>query len=135
MPDDYELLPIASIHDLAAMCGRGHWRAGKPAPASSHYVQRSRIENFRAVAGIIRADSNVLDDERTRNAVWAAVCQAVDAELEERGSETERSRAAAALKIADRADAATRLVEFVNHRMNGGATSWDRWMSLDGQGG
>jgi hypothetical protein len=134
MPDDYELLPSSQLHDLAAMCGRGHWKAKTPAPASSHYVQRSRIENFRAVAGIIRADSNVLDDERTRNAVWAAVCQAVDSELEERGSETERSRAAAALKIAGRTDAATRLVEFVNHRINGGATSLERWMSLDGHG-
>ena len=135
MSDDYELLPIDQLHDLAALCGRGHWKAESPQPASSHYVQRSRVENFRAVAAIIRADSDVLDDDRTRNAVWVAVCQAVDAELEERGSETERSRAAAALKIAGRADAATRLVEFVNHRANGGTTSWERWMSLDGHGG
>jgi hypothetical protein len=135
MPDDYELLSSDQLHDLAAMCGRRHWRAEKPAPASSHYVQRSRVENFRAVAGIIRADSNVLGDERTRNAVWAAVCQAVDIELEERGSETERRRAAAALKIAGRTDAEKELVKFINHRAAGGMTSWDAWMSLGGQGG
>lgn len=133
--DDFELLPDEVLRDLADSCGRGHWRADRPKPATTHFVQRSRVENFRVVAGLIRDHSDVLGDERTKEAVWVSVCQAVDFHLEEPGTGTEKRRVVAAIEIAGRADAEQQLIRFANHRMNGGTTSWAEWMELGGQGG
>jgi hypothetical protein len=135
MPDDYELLPDAALRDLADSCGRGCWRADRPIPATTYFVQRSRVENFLVVARLIRDRSDVLDDERTRNAVWVSVCHAVDFHLQEPGTGAEKRRTLAAIEIAGRADAEHQFIRFVNHRMNGGATSWAEWMALGGQGG
>lgn len=131
MPDSFEILPDSLLRDLADNCGRGHWRSETPKPASSHLVQRSRVENYRIVSGLIRDGSDVMGDERTRKAVWAAVCQAVDIHLEEPGIGCERERVVSAMKVAGRADADKELVKFVIHRQGGGMRSWDRWMGLD----
>lgn len=130
MPDDFELLPDERLRDLADLCGRGHWKATMPKPASSYFVQRSRVENYRVVSGLIHDVSDVMGDERTRGAVWSSVCQAVDLWLEEPGIGSEQERALAALKVAGRTDAEHELVKFVNHRQEGGTRSWDKWMGL-----
>lgn len=131
--DDFELLPVEVLRDLADTCGRRHWKADKPAPAGTLFVQRSRVENYRVVSGMIRDRGGM--DERTRNSVWASVCQAVDFHLGDNGNDGERQRAVAALAVAGRADAETQFIRFVNHRMNGGTESWERWMSIGRQGG
>jgi hypothetical protein len=130
MPDSFELLPDERLRDLADSCGRGHWRTTRPKPASSYFVQRSRVENYRVVSWLIRDVSDVMGDDRTRAAVWASVCQAVDLWLEEPGIGSEQERALAALKVAGRTDAEHELVKFVNHRQEGGMRSWDKWMGL-----
>lgn len=130
MAESFELLPDPLLRDLADNCGRGHWRSEPPVAASSYFVQRSRVENYRVVSGLIRERSDVLGDERTRKSVWVAVCQAVDAHLGEPGSSGEADRILAALAIAGRPDAETELAKFSAHRMAGGTKSWSQWMGL-----
>jgi hypothetical protein len=134
MPNSFELLPDSLLRDLADNCGRGHWRSEAPLAASTYFVQRSRVENWRVVSGMIRDRSDVLDDERTRKAVWASVCQAVDVHLGEPGYGGATDRALAALAIADREDAGTELAKFAIHRMQGGSRSWANWMGLGALG-
>jgi hypothetical protein len=97
MSDEYELLPVTQLRDLADQCGRRHWRRDKPIPASSYFVQRSRVENWRIVAGMIRDRSDELSDQRISMAVWASVCQAVDLHLGEPAMSLEKERTLAAL--------------------------------------
>lgn len=130
MPDSFELLPDSLLRDLADGCGRRNWRSEPPLAASTYFVQRSRVENWRVVSGLIRDRSDVLDDERTRKAVWASVCQAVDAYLGEPGYRGATDRALGALAIADRGDAGTELANFAIYRMQGGSRSWASWMGL-----
>jgi hypothetical protein len=130
MSDEYELLPVTQLRDLADQCGRRHWRRDKPIAASSYFVQRSRVENWRIVAGMIRDRSDELSDERISVAVWASVCQAVDMHLGEPAMSFEKERTLAALAVADRADAETELAKFACHRMQGGSKSWAQWMGL-----
>jgi hypothetical protein len=131
MSDSFELLPDSLLRDLADGCGRRHWKSEAPICASTHFVQLSRVENWRVVSGLIRDRSDVLDDERTRKAVWASVCQAVDAHLGEPGCGDTVSRALAGLSLADRPDAEMELAKFAVHRMAGGTKSWQQWMGLD----
>ena len=131
MSDEYELLPTTVLRDLADRCGRNHWRAEAPLAASTLYIQRSRVENYRVVSGLIRERSDIMHDERTRKAVWAAVCQAVDVHLAEPGTGAEVGRTLAALLIADRPDAEFELAKFTCHRMAGGTKTWAQWMGID----
>ena len=130
MSDEYELLPKTQLRDLADQCGRRHWKADKPIAASSYFVQRSRVENWRIVARMIRDRSDQLSDQRISVAVWVSVCQAVDIHLGEPAMSGERERSLAAFAIADRADAETELTKFACHRMQGGSKSWAQWMGL-----
>ena len=130
MADSFELLPDSLLRDLAEGCGRRNWRSEAPLAASTYFVQRSRVENWRVVSGKIRDRSDVLDDERTRNAVWASVCQAVDVHLGEPGCGGVVSRTLAGLSLADRPDAEMELAKFAVHRMAGGTKSWQQWMGL-----
>jgi hypothetical protein len=130
MSDDDELLPVTQLRDLADQCGRRHWTSDKPIPASSYFVQRSRVENWRIVARMIRQHSDKMADQRISLAVWCSVCQAVDMHLGEPAMSLEKERTLAALAVADRADAETELAKFACHRMQGGSKSWAQWMGL-----
>ena len=83
MSDEYELLPEYVLAEIAGRCGRGFGRPGdKVPPAMTHYVQRSRIENYAVVVGMahryLRRGEH-MDDFRDR--IWQHVCAAVDLEL------------------------------------------------------
>lgn len=123
---------MSHLQDLADMCGRGFWKVERPEPASTHFIQRSRVENYRVVSTLIQEESDVLKDERTRNAVFASVCRAVDIHLGEPGCSGERDRTIAALSVAGFDGIDQEVVKFVNHRQEGGTRTWQEWI---GQGG